>query len=70
MCLLYFDTLIPLNAEAQFFPATLFAVNTYSGLSQMSNMELFANIRNGIEALTIFLNSSTLDIWLGCKYIL
>ena len=27
ICLLYFDTLIPLNAEAQFFPVTLFAVN-------------------------------------------
>ena len=32
-------------------------------------MGLFANIRNGIEALTIFLNSSMLDIWLGSKYI-
>ena len=40
----------------------------YSGLSQIPKMKLFANKRNDLKPLAIFLNSSISDVWLGSKY--
>ena len=41
---------------------------TYSGLCQISKLELFANIRNDLKLLAIALNSSISDVWLSSKY--
>ena len=37
-------------------------MRVYSGPSQISKIELFANIKNGLKPLPIFLNSSILDV--------
>ena len=58
------------------FPVSLYVINiyfsrdteVYSGFIQRSKMELFANIRNGLKPLAIFLNSSILDACLASKY--
>ena len=37
---------------------------------QTSKMELFANIVNGFQPLTVFANSYILDVWQGSEYAL
>ena len=73
--MLYFDVIIPLKNEAQFFPSLsiqetiCFSIGTeaYSGLSQISKMELFVNIRIYLKPLTSFSDSSILVVFLDCN---
>ena len=56
-------SVIAFNIEAQFFSRLslyYFSIDAkaYSGLSQISTMELFAKIRNDLMPPSIFLNSS------------
>ena len=68
--------MIALSIETQFFPGLsiydiiYFSIDAeaYLGLSQISEMELLANIRNDLKLLVSFLNSSISDAWLGFKY--
>ena len=50
---------------------TYFSIDAevYSGLSQISKMEIFANIRNGLKPLATFLNRSVSDVWVGSEYV-
>ena len=68
-------SVIALNIEAHFFSLLsiwsniYFSIDAeaYSGLSQTSKMELFADIRNCLNPLAIFLNRSISDVWLNSK---
>ena len=43
-------------------------MKVHSELNQTSTMKFFAKVVNCWKPLTIFVKSSTLDVWLGSEY--
>ena len=63
-------TLIWLNLEPLIYllPVTISIVEAYLEPSQTSKMDLFAKIVNRFQPLTIFAESSMLDVWQSSEY--